>query len=126
MGIQESQGVCHRNAVISSQTGPLRVNFVPPDAYPKPLFCHVHVTIRLFHRHHVHMPLQNHRWLLLVAGSGLFYDNDIFQFILNAEKPSLLRKTSQIIADLSHISRTMGNACNLLKKMKYALRLQSF
>ena len=122
--VKKRQGICHRNAVIPAQAGALCRDFVSLHQNLKPLRPHVNVTVRLLHCHHVHMSLQNHGGFLFITGSRFLYHDNILPFILNAEKSPFLRKLRQIIADLPHIPRPVGNLRNLLKKIKYTLWFQ--
>ena len=124
IGIQKCQRICHGNTVISAQAGTLSIDIVSVHGNLQSFRLHINVTVRLLHRHHIHMSLQNHSRFILVTRSSLLYDNHIFQLILNVKKSSGFCKIHKIITDLLHIARTVGNPCNLLKIMKYTLWFQ--
>ncbi len=120
--IQQCQNVSHRNTVITAKTCPFRTHSAVPDAQPQRIFRHINITVRLLHRHHVHMPLQDIWRFLLITGCRLLDDDNVVQCILNALQSPLPGKLFQIIADLLLIAGTVRNTADLLKKVKYACR----
>ena len=98
--IQQCQNISNRDTIITAQARTLRGNPAVLDIQTQRISPHINITVRILHRDHVHMSLQN-IWLLpFISGRCLLDNNNIVQFVLNILQSPVLRKFLQIIADL--------------------------
>ena len=122
--LQDSQLISHGDAVISAQSGAVRMYDIPLHKKCERILLKIMCTLRKLFTNHIHMALQDHcRGILIPRGCLLKYDH-IAAFILNMAKAVFLCKSHKIIADLLRIAGTMGDFCNLLKIMKHSFRFQ--
>ena len=122
--IKKGKRAGYRDAIVSAQTGSFRIQPVSIHLQIQALPGHVLRTVRVLYCNHVHMALQDHGFLILIARSCFLYYNDIFHLVLQADKASAFREFLQIIADRFHISGAARNAADLFKIVKYFCGLQ--
>ena len=90
--IQQSHSISHRNSIVPAQARVLRIQIIPVHGKAQPILRHIDRSARLFYRHHIHMPLQDHRFRFLVSRRSVLYHNHILPFILEIIQSPLFRK----------------------------------
>ena len=126
LAIQQGQAHSHGDAVVCAQGGAFGVDQVPVHHQIQALTSHVLGAIRGHFTDHVHVTLEHHGGGVLIArGTGLAEDH-IPQLILLHRKATIAAKLHQIIAEGLCVSAAVGNTAQLLKPMKYPMRLQAF
>ena len=78
--------------------------------------------ISVFLTYHIHVRLNDHTWMVLIAGSGFFADQNVVPFILLVFQTMFFGKVHQIIRHFLFISRFTRDECQVFKVMKYINR----
>ena len=74
--------------------------------------------------HHVQVALEDDGGGILIAGSGLFDDNDVVVGILVVLQAPLLGKGDTVVADGLGVPGAVGNGAQVFKEAEYALGFQ--
>ena len=122
---QNGHGISHSDAVIAAQGSTTGENIGAVMGHIQALSLHIDGAIRILVTDHVHVALQDHRGMILVAAGTFLIEDHIIQFILLVTDAVFLRKRHQIVADGLGIAGTMGIRAEFFKESKNGCRLQT-
>lgn len=104
---------------VAAQRCTLGVDVVSIHRQPKTVLLKIMFHTGMFGAYHIHMPLQHHRWFVLVAFGCLLKNHHVVCGILKIAKAVFSGKTRQIVTDGFRVARSVGDLTDLLKIMKY-------
>ena len=123
--LQNGQRVGHGNAVVAAQSGVLRPDVFPVRAQRQGVLAEVDGALLGLLRHHIHVTLEDHRGVMLIAGGAVLVDDHVMDLVLHAAQAVLPGKAHQVVADLFGIPGAVGNLADFLKVIQCPFRLQA-
>ena len=89
---QDRQGISHSDTVIAAQSGTTGKNIFAVMGHIQAIGVHVDGTVLVLFAHHVHMPLEDHRRMVFIAGCGITEEDHIVGFVLDIAQAVSLGK----------------------------------
>ena len=108
--LQDGQHIRHGNAIVAAQRCTLGVDVVSIHRQPKTVLLKIMFHTGMFGAYHIHMPLQHHRWFVLVAFGCLLKNHHVVCGILKIAKAVFSGKTRQIVTDGFRVARSRGGS----------------
>ena len=122
---QQRQSVGNGNAVVAAEGGAFGEHKLIVMSDIQPLLLHVQRAVHVLFAHHIHVPLQDHRSMILHAAGAVPKEDHVVCRVLNVPQSILFGKIHQIIGYFLRIPGTVGNGADFLKIMKNRGRLQT-
>ena len=121
----QCHGVSKGNAVIAAQSRTLCGNAVAVMGHIQTLYSHVYGAGSILLADHIHVTLQDHRFVVFHTACAVLEDDHVIQLVLNVAQTMFLGKADQIVTDHFGVAGAMGNRADLFKISKYRSRFKT-
>lgn len=107
--LQQGHGIGHGDAVVAAQSGPTGKDKLVVVGQVQGLLGHIHGAVRVLLADHVHVALEQHRGVVLIAGGSRLEPENVPHRVLDDTNAVAFGKFFQIIADGFDIPGAMRN-----------------
>ena len=115
VSLQDRQSIGYGNPVVAAQGRPVSPDVFSVGPEIQAVGQEINFAVLGFLCNHIHMALQNHNRMMLIAGGSVFVDHDVIDFVLRIPQSVRLGKVHQIVADLLCIFGPMRDLADLFK-----------